>query len=104
MLKIHLLKAGEEEIERSRQKGNNRSLSILVKNTTGSSLSQQKGEEGSVDLLHFSWHVIYPTGKSFEDIREGGFFFFLFEKQNLTLTLVPVGSTALLGPRKSNAS
>lgn len=35
MLKIHLLKAGEEEIERSGQKGNNRSLSIHVKNTTG---------------------------------------------------------------------
>lgn len=35
MLKIHFLKAGEEEIERSGQKGNNRSLSIHIKNTTG---------------------------------------------------------------------
>lgn len=76
MLKIHLLKAGEEEIERSGQKGNNRSLSILVKNTMGSSLSQQKGEEGNVGILHFCWHVIYPTGKSFEDIKEAFFFSF----------------------------
>lgn len=61
MLKIHFLKAGEEEIERSGQKGNNRSLSIHIKNTSNIqsfSLSHRKGEEGSVGLLHFSQHVI----------------------------------------------
>lgn len=79
MLKIHFLKAGKEEIERSGQKGNNRSLSIHVKipqatDLQSSSLSHQKGEEGSVGLLHVSWHVIYPTGKSFENIQEPLFF------------------------------
>lgn len=68
-LRICFLKAGEEEIKRSRQMGK-RSLSICIKisqatDFPSSSLSHWKNDMESLGLLHFSWHVIYPTENIF---------------------------------------